>query len=58
MSTDTRVRKIVLDVVRKLVRPGSPVTRTVWKAAYAIARDEAIRETIAWKKQYITIEEC
>lgn len=56
MTTDTRVRQIVLDVVKKLVRPGSPVTRTVWKAAYGIVRDEAIRETVAWKDKYITIE--
>lgn len=56
MTTDKLVRKEVLDTIKRMVKPGMPVTRTVWKAAYSIVRSIAIRDTQAWKKQYITIE--
>ena len=57
MTTDASVKRAVLHKVKQILKPGFPVTRTVWKAAYAIVRTNAIKETVEWKRQYITIEE-
>lgn len=56
MTTEKLIRKEVLDVIKRMVKPGMPVTRTVWKAAYGIVRQRAIDETIIWKQRNITIE--
>lgn len=56
MTTDKLVRKEVIELVKRMVKPGAPVTRTVWKAAYGMVRSQAIRDTQAWKDKYITIE--
>ena len=56
MTTDDSVKKLVLETVKRIIKPGSPVTKTVWKAAYAITRCDAIKDTQAWKRKFITIE--
>lgn len=57
MTTDISVKRAVLATVKRIVKPGAPVTKTVWKAAYNIVRISAIEETKEWKRKYITIEE-
>lgn len=56
MTTDASIKRAVIEKVKQIVKPGTPVTRTVWKAAYAIVRLDAIEDTKEWKRKYITIE--
>lgn len=56
MTMDKSIRQEVISLIKMLVKPGAPVTRTAWKVAYGMVRTKAIRETEAWKKEYITIE--
>lgn len=57
MTTREGVTKKVIEIAQKLVKPGNPINKTAIRAAYNMARAQAIREIVAWKKQYITIEE-
>lgn len=57
MTTDPEVKREVLMMVKKMVRPGQPVGRRIWKEAYDMVRQGAIQDTILWKRLNITIEE-
>lgn len=57
MTQDPEVKREVLMMVKKMVRPGQPVGRRIWREAYEMVRRNAIQDTILWKRLYITIEE-
>jgi hypothetical protein len=56
MTTHEGVPAEVLKESKKMVNPGCPVSRKMWKIAYGIVRDRAIDETRVWKQKHITIE--
>lgn len=56
MTKDSSVTKEVLNVIKRRVEPGHPVTRKEWKFAYTIVRVNAIADTLIWKQKYITIK--
>ena len=57
MTTNADVKQRVLERVKQIARPGQPITKTLWKTVYNMVRLDAIAETKAWKRKYITIEE-
>lgn len=57
MTNDTSVKRNVMLRVKRMVRPGQIVNKTMWRAAYAIERIDAIKRTILWKQTHITIED-
>jgi len=56
MTTNEGVPAEVLKESKRMVNPGLPVSRKMWKIAYDIVRDRAIDETRLWKRNNITIE--
>ena len=57
MTKDAGVKRNVLDLIKKMVRPGQIVTKKLWREAYNIVRHDAIDEIVEWKRKHITIEE-
>lgn len=56
MTSKEGVSREVFNMIRKLTPVGQPVSKTMIKRAYDIVRNIAIRDTIAWKQNFMTIE--
>ena len=56
MTTDPSVKQNVVLQAKRMVKPGCPITRGIWKAAYEIVRLNEIEFIRNWKQKYITIE--
>lgn len=56
MTIDEGVKKLVLNEIKRMVKPGTPITKRMWKFAYDSVRAQAIVETARWKQKFITVE--
>lgn len=50
------VKAEVVRMIRRTVKPGSPVGPKEFRQAYNLVRAQAIADTIMWKQVHITIE--